>query len=143
MLTQQLMCHWECAPVVGTRGTGSSGARRFRKRFEFTYTPETNAVPDNQGKTLRLWHQPWAWVSWLLATIVILSITRNPLYLVLILMCVVFVGITLRQAGAEAASPFSLWKLAAWILLLSTAFNALTSHYGQTVLFTIPGSLLL
>jgi energy-coupling factor transport system permease protein len=34
-----------------------------------------------------------------------------------------------------------LWKLAAWILLLSTAFNALTSHYGQTVLFTIPGNL--
>jgi energy-coupling factor transport system permease protein len=85
--------------------------------------------------------QPWAWVSWLIATIVILSITRNPLYLVLILMCIVFVGITLRQAGAEAASPFPLWKLAVWILLLSTTFNALTSHYGQTVLFTIPGNL--
>jgi energy-coupling factor transport system permease protein len=85
--------------------------------------------------------QPWAWVSWLIVTIVILSITRNPLYLVLILMCVVFVGISLRQAGAEAVSPFSLWKLAAWILLLSTAFNTLTSHYGQTVLFIIPGNL--
>jgi energy-coupling factor transport system permease protein len=85
--------------------------------------------------------QPWAWVSWLISTIVILSITRNPLYLVLILMCVVFVGMSLRQAGVEATSPFSLWKLAAWILLLSTAFNALTSHYGQTVLFIIPGNL--
>ncbi len=85
--------------------------------------------------------QPWAWVSWLIATIVILSITRNPLYLVLILMCVVFVGMTLRQAGSESASPFTLWKLAVWIMLLSTAFNALTSHYGETVLFTIPGDL--
>jgi energy-coupling factor transport system permease protein len=85
--------------------------------------------------------QPWAWVSWLIATVVILSITRNPLYLVLILLCVVFVGITLRQAGAESASPFSLWKLAVWIMLLSTAFNALTSHYGETVFFTIPGNL--
>lgn len=84
--------------------------------------------------------QPWAWVSWLIATIVILSITRNPLYLVLILMCVVFVGMSLRQEEA-AIRPFSLWKLAVWILVLSTAFNALTSHYGQTVLFTIPGSL--
>lgn len=27
--------------------------RRFRQRFEFTYTPEANAVPDSQGKTLR------------------------------------------------------------------------------------------
>jgi energy-coupling factor transport system permease protein len=85
--------------------------------------------------------QPWAWVCWLVATIVVISITRNPLYLVLILMCVVFVGMTLRQAGAESASPFPLWKLAAWILILSTTFNALTSHYGQTVLFTIPGHL--
>jgi energy-coupling factor transport system permease protein len=85
--------------------------------------------------------QPWAWVSWLIATIVILSITRNPLYLLLILMCVIFVGMSLRQSGAETVSPYSLWKLAAWILLLSTAFNALTSHYGQTVLFTIPGKL--
>ena len=85
--------------------------------------------------------QPWAWVSWLVATVVILSITRNPLYLVLILICVVFVGMTLRQAGAESTSPFPLWKLAAWIMLLSTVFNALTSHYGETVLFTVPGNL--
>ncbi len=83
--------------------------------------------------------QPWAWLSWLIAVLVILSITRNPLYLVLILMCVVFVGISLRQAGMEIIRPFSSWKLAAWIILLATLFNGLTSHYGATVLFTIPG----
>jgi energy-coupling factor transport system permease protein len=85
--------------------------------------------------------QPWAWISWLIATIVILSITRNPLYLVLILMCILFVGLNLRRAGSDVSRPFSLWKLAAWILLLATIFNALTSHYGETVLFTIPGNL--
>jgi energy-coupling factor transport system permease protein len=85
--------------------------------------------------------QPWAWVSWLVATLVILSITRNPLYLVLILMCVLIVGLNLRQAGSDIPRPFSLWKLAAWIILLATIFNALTSHYGTTVLFTIPGKL--
>jgi energy-coupling factor transport system permease protein len=85
--------------------------------------------------------QPWAWISWLIATIVILSITRNPLYLVLILMCILFVGLNLRQAGSDIPRPFSLWKLAAWIILLATIFNALTSHYGETVLFTIPGKL--
>ncbi len=83
--------------------------------------------------------QPWAWVSWLIATLVILSITRNPLYLILILMCVLVVGLNLRQAGSDIPRPFSLWKLAAWIILLATIFNALTSHYGATVLFTIPG----
>jgi energy-coupling factor transport system permease protein len=85
--------------------------------------------------------QPWAWISWLLATLVILSVTRNPLYLVLILLCVLFVGVTLRQAGSDIPRPFSLWKLAASIILLATIFNALTSHYGDTVLFTIPGNL--
>jgi energy-coupling factor transport system permease protein len=85
--------------------------------------------------------QPWAWVSWLIATLVILSITRNPLYLVLILLCVIFVGLNLRQASSDFPRPFSLWKLAGWILLLATIFNALTSHYGETVLFTIPGNL--
>jgi energy-coupling factor transport system permease protein len=34
-----------------------------------------------------------------------------------------------------------LWKLALWILILATVFNALTSHYGETVLFIIPGNL--
>lgn len=85
--------------------------------------------------------QPWAWVIWLIVILVILSITRNPLYLVLILLCVLFVGVSLRQGGAELPGRFSLWKLAAWIVLLATSFNALTSHYGATVLFTIPGKL--
>ncbi len=85
--------------------------------------------------------QPWAWVCWLLAVLVILSITRNPLYLVLILLCVTFVGISLRQTGAELPGPFSLWKLAGWIIVLATLFNTFTSHYGGTVLFTIPGKL--
>jgi energy-coupling factor transport system permease protein len=83
--------------------------------------------------------QPWAWVAWLIAILVILSITRNPLYLVLILMCVLFVGLTLRQAGSTIPRPISLWKLAGWIILLATLFNGLTSHYGATVIFTIPG----
>jgi energy-coupling factor transport system permease protein len=85
--------------------------------------------------------QPWAWVSWLLAILVILSITRNPLYLALILMCIVFVSSALHRAGAEFSGPFSLWKFAVWIMLLATLFNAATSHFGATVLFFIPGKI--
>jgi energy-coupling factor transport system permease protein len=85
--------------------------------------------------------QPWAWVGWLMAILVILSTTRNPLYLLLVLLCIVFVGLTMRQSALGLPRPFSLWKLAAWIIVLATIFNALTSHYGATVLFTIPGKL--
>ncbi len=68
--------------------------------------------------------QPWAWVTWLIVSIVILSITRNPLYLVMILMCIAFVAISLREVDEKPPLPFSLWKLGAWIILLSTSFNA-------------------
>jgi energy-coupling factor transport system permease protein len=85
--------------------------------------------------------QPWAWVIWLVGVLVMLTITRNPLYLVLIIMCVAFVGLGLRDIGASIPQPFSMWKFAGWIILLATAFNALTSHFGDTVLFTIPGNI--
>jgi energy-coupling factor transport system permease protein len=81
----------------------------------------------------------WAWVSWLVAALAVLTLTRNPLYLILALLCIVFVALTFRQAGAVSPRPFSLWKFAVFVILLATAFNALTSHYGETVLFTIPG----
>ncbi len=85
--------------------------------------------------------QPWVWVIWLAAVLVILSITRNPLYLLIILLCVLFVGLAMKKSGSELLRPFSLWKFAIWIILLATGFNAFTSHYGETVLFIIPGSL--
>jgi energy-coupling factor transport system permease protein len=85
--------------------------------------------------------QPWAWVTWLVTVLVMLSITRNPLYLMIVLLCIIFVGLALQKAGAESIRPFSLWKIAIFILIFATTFNTLTSHYGQTVLFTIPGRL--
>ena len=85
--------------------------------------------------------QPWAWVIWLATVLVLLSITRNPLYLVIILLCVLFVGLALRETGTALPRPFSVWKLALWIFMFTTVFNSLTSHFGKTVLFTIPGNL--
>jgi energy-coupling factor transport system permease protein len=80
-------------------------------------------------------------VIWLATVLVLLSITRNPLYLVIIFMCVLFVGLALRETGTALPRPFSLWKLALWIFIFTTVFNSLTSHFGETVLFTIPGNL--
>ncbi len=85
--------------------------------------------------------QPWAWISWLVATLVGLTITRNPLYLILILLCISFVAISVKSSTSDSSRLFPFWKLAGWIIGLATIFNALTSHYGQTVLFTIPGNI--
>jgi energy-coupling factor transport system permease protein len=85
--------------------------------------------------------QPWVWVCWLATNLVILSITRNPLYLVLILLCITFVGLTLRQSGSNLLRPISIWKLVVWIILLATIFNTFTSHYGSTILWVVPGNI--
>jgi energy-coupling factor transport system permease protein len=85
--------------------------------------------------------QPWAWVAWLICVLVLLSITRNFLYLAIILLCLIFIGLVLQKAGGRLPRIFSFWKLALWIILFATVFNALTSHYGETVIFVIPGNL--
>lgn len=85
--------------------------------------------------------QPWAWISWLVAVLVILSITRNPIYLIIILLCATFVGLSLWLSGVEKRQLLPVWKFAGWIILLATLFNTLTSHFGETALLTIPGNL--
>ena len=85
--------------------------------------------------------QPWAWVSWLVAVLVMLSITRNPIYLIILLLCTTFVGLSLRLSGVEKRRLLPVWKFAGWIILFATLFNTLTSHFGETALFTIPGNL--
>jgi energy-coupling factor transport system permease protein len=57
----------------------------------------------------------------------------------MILFCIAFVGLTLRNAAENLPRPISLWKFAGFIILLATGFNTLTSHYGDTILFTLPG----
>jgi energy-coupling factor transport system permease protein len=88
---------------------------------------------------------PWAWGFWLAAALVGLSVTRNPLYLALILLCIAFValawqgGQTIRLPGGKR--PIPPFKLAVFMIGLAALFNALTSHIGETRLFTIPGRL--
>lgn len=85
--------------------------------------------------------QPWAWILWLIAVMVVLTVTRNPFYLLIGLGCIFFVELILQKTGKGMQRLFSPWKLTALIILLATIFNVLTSHYGGTVLFTIPGKL--
>lgn len=84
---------------------------------------------------------PLAWVVWLLATVAALLSTRNPVYVAIILLCI---AVTLRAGRALAFSPplpLSVWRFGLIVVTLSAAFNALMSHFGQTVLFTLPASL--
>ena len=67
--------------------------------------------------------------------------TQSALFADQFIMCPICWLNPTRNSGTGIPRPFSLWKLALWIITFATAFNALTSHYGQTVLFIIPGKL--
>lgn len=84
---------------------------------------------------------PIAWVGWLASAIVALSVTRNPLHLILILLCIAIVYVTVsstQDAPYQMTSPF---RFAIIVVVLSALFNAVTVHLGETVLFYLPEGL--
>ena len=78
------------------------------------------------------------WMIWLLVVMVFILSTRNPVYLSLILVGLLFFG----QSSARE-KKIKNWVLANLrfllaMILLSTLINGIFSHVGQTILFTIP-----
>jgi energy-coupling factor transport system permease protein len=82
-----------------------------------------------------------AWLAWLVAAVAALSATRNPLYLLLAVACLALVGAALPDEPSRLPRPFAAWKFGGLLIGLAAGFNALTSHYGETRLFTIPGQM--
>lgn len=80
---------------------------------------------------------PLAWICWLSAALIALSLTHNPLYLLLILLCVAIIG-TLVQSGDQATPRLHPLRFGIVFVVLGAIFNALTVHYGDTVLFILP-----
>lgn len=80
-----------------------------------------------------------AWLIWALTLLLVASSTRNPLYLVLILLSCMVVERACtppRSRGAAAALRFALVAVP-----LAALFNALTVHLGETILFRLPDGL--
>lgn len=81
---------------------------------------------------------PLAWIGWLIAVMAALSTTRNPMYLALILLCIALVDMVVQRLPNGATPVFSRKRFVLLIVLVSAAINALSVHYGDTVLFTLP-----
>ena len=86
-----------------------------------------------------------AWLVWLAAIIAALTVTRNPVYIGLIL---AWIGVTTKTAewvGGDAwqrtLTPFSPLRFGLVVVTFSALFNALSVHVGTTVLFTLPRGL--
>jgi energy-coupling factor transport system permease protein len=76
-----------------------------------------------------------AWAIWLAATAALALLTRNPLYLLLLLLAALLVRAALP---APDRLPFPLRRFAVVILLFSTLFNLLYVRIGATVLLRLP-----
>lgn len=84
---------------------------------------------------------PLAWLGWLVAAMAALSVTRNPLHLILVSLCIAVVYVAIgstEDAPYQLTSPF---RFAGVVVLLSALFNAVTVHLGDTVLVHLPEGL--
>lgn len=82
----------------------------------------------------------FVWTLWLLAGLIFLLSTRNPIYLIITLAGLFILGNRLAKAKHISAWVRSNLRFLLTMLLLSTLINGLFSHAGETVLFTIPPS---
>lgn len=82
-------------------------------------------------------------VTWLIYCAVaafIAVMTRNPLYLVILLLILWAVFKTFEGRSATDGIWSSFIRLGVGFIAVSIVFNAMTAHYGRTVLFRIPVS---
>src|SRR5271169_3518403 len=80
------------------------------------------------------------WLVWSLVTMVVAVCNRNPLYAILLL----FIAFAVAKATRRARSrriPLSPTRFAVLAIGFATAYNGLSVHLGNTVLFHLFDSL--
>lgn len=83
---------------------------------------------------------PVAFTIWVAAAAAVALGTRNPIYL-LILLLVVWATYNAARRHNPRAQWGGLLRLGVWVWAITIPFNALSSHLGRYVLFTLPRSL--
>jgi energy-coupling factor transport system permease protein len=81
---------------------------------------------------------PITWVAWTVLMAAVAIVTRNPLYLSLLMGVIVVHYVSASQQRAEAQGWWMLLRAALWIALLAIPLNALSIHIGSHVLFRLP-----
>jgi len=79
-----------------------------------------------------------AWVVWLTAALVVVSTTRNPLYLTLAVAAFMTTARAIHRPDEALAAPLSPGRLALFVIPLAAFINALLARTGDSVLIAIP-----
>ncbi|PDW04329.1 CbiQ family ECF transporter T component [Candidatus Viridilinea mediisalina] len=90
----------------------------------------------NPSSTLLL--HPLTWVTWLVVAITAITLTRNPFYLLTLLLLLALVAEVERPLGQMR--PLDPILFAAFTMAIGGVFNLLTVHYGDTVIFHLPAN---
>lgn len=81
---------------------------------------------------------PLAWLAWLAFAFAAALTTRNPLYLTVVLLA----ALVVYQAAASHSATGAAWtafiRVGLLLAAIGVSFDALTTHMGDTVLFTLP-----
>lgn len=80
-----------------------------------------------------------AWLAWVLMVMAVALSTSNPLYLALVLLCVLLVGVLAPKTGTAVAGLRAVLFLGAGLFVLSLGIAAVNGGFGDHVLFSIPG----
>jgi energy-coupling factor transport system permease protein len=77
------------------------------------------------------------WLLWAVTALITASSSRNPLYIIILLLITAVVGSTCATGDGRRA-PLSPLRFVMIAVPLSALFNALTVHFGDTTLFRLP-----
>ncbi|MFN0094307.1 MAG: energy-coupling factor transporter transmembrane component T [Dehalococcoidia bacterium] len=81
---------------------------------------------------------PGAWAAWVAFVMTVALVTSNPLYLGIVLLCVVLVGaVAPREGGAGSITALAIFG--AGMLAISLVVAVVNGSYGDHILFTVPG----
>lgn len=83
------------------------------------------------------------WILWLIITMVSLLSTRNPVYLLIMLIGLLFSGALLAKKKHQSQWLTQNFRFILTMVLISTVINMLFTHTGRTILFTLPENWLL
>jgi energy-coupling factor transport system permease protein len=81
-----------------------------------------------------------AWVVWTVSVTVAVTLTRNPLYISLVLGVVAVNHAAVGKNRPDASSWRALTRIAVGLALFAIPFNALGVHTGNYILFQLPSS---
>ncbi len=82
---------------------------------------------------------PRAWAVWVVTTLVLVSSTRNPLYVVLVLLSTMVVGGSCALDAAQGRQAIlAPLRFAAVAVPFAAIFNAATAHIGEATFFRLP-----